>query len=110
VHGDVGAMLAGTLAQLPAVWVLTAVAVVVFGLLPRFSAAAWGALAACVLILLVGQTLQLSQWLLDISPFTHIPHLPGGNADATPFVALTAVALLLTTAGLLALRRRNIPA
>jgi len=110
VHGDVGTLVAGTLAQLPAVWVVTAVAVVVFGLLPRFSAAAWGALAACVLILLVGQTLQLSQWLLDISPFTHIPHLPGGNADATPFVALTAVATLLTTTGLIALRRRNIPA
>jgi ABC-2 type transport system permease protein len=70
---------------------------------------AWGAVAACVLVLLVGATLQLSQWVLDISPFTHVPHLPGGHATATPFVVLTLVALVVGTAGLAGFRRRDIP-
>jgi ABC-2 type transport system permease protein len=97
------------MAQLPAVWVLAAVAVVLFGLLPRWAAAAWGALAVCLFVLLVGTTLQLNQWLLDISPFTHVPHLPGGHATATPLVALTAVAAALAAAGLAGFRRRDIP-
>jgi polyether ionophore transport system permease protein len=109
IGGQTGRTLSGTMAQLPAVWVLAGVAVLLFGVLPRWAAAAWGALAACVLLLLVGTTLQWNQWLLDVSPFTHVPHLPGGHAVATPFVALTAVAAVLTAGGLAALRRRDIP-
>jgi putative exporter of polyketide antibiotics len=65
------------------------------------------ALAVCLLILLVGTTLQLDQWILDISPFTHVPHQPGGHATATPFVTLT-VAAALGSVGLIGLRRRDI--
>ena len=108
-QGDAAAILAGTLVQLPAVWVLAALAVLLFGRLPRLSAAAWAAPALCLLVLLVGQTLRLDQWLLDISPFTHVPHLPGGDVSPAPLLALTAIALLLTAAGLGGLGRRNIP-
>ena len=107
--GNVGGILAGTIVQLPAVWVLAGVAVLFFGLLPRLSAVAWAGPAICVLILLVGQILRFDQWVLDISPFTHVPHLPGGAVSATPLVALVAVALVLGAAGLAGMRRRNIP-
>jgi ABC-2 type transport system permease protein len=76
---------------------------------PRWSLVAWTAPAICLLVLLVGGTLELRQWVLDVSPFTHVPHVPGGSVTATPLVALTVVALLLTFAGLGGLRRRNIP-
>jgi ABC-2 type transport system permease protein len=108
--GKVGAVLGSVLAQLPAVWVMAAIAVALVGLLPRFSAVSWGALGVSLLILLVGTTLQASQYVLDISPFTHIPHLPGGVAHPLPFIVLLAVALALTATGLTALRRRDIPA
>ncbi|WP_433300330.1 ABC transporter permease [Actinoplanes sp. CA-030573] len=107
--GSVRDILAGTIIQLPAVWVLAAVAVLLFGTLPRWSLVAWAAPAICLLILLVGDTLRLSQWVLDISPFTHVPHLPGGDVSATPVVTLLAVALLLGAVGMAGLRRRNIP-
>ena len=107
--GNFGDILGGVLLQLPAVWVLAAVAVLLFGVLPRWSLAAWAAPAACLLILLVGETLQLNHWLLDISPFTHVPHLPGGSVSATPVIALLAVALVVGVVGLTGLRRRNIP-
>ena len=109
VGGQLGGALSGMMAQLPAAWVLAGVAVLLFGLLPRWAPVAWGALAACVLLLLVGTTLQWNQWILDVSPFTHVPHLPGGDAVATPFVVLIAVAAILTAGGLAALRRRDIP-
>jgi len=70
---------------------------------------AWGALAACLLLLLLGSALRLDQWVLDVSPFTHVPHLPGGDLTWTPLIVLTAVAALVTAAGLAALRRRDIP-
>jgi ABC-2 type transport system permease protein len=108
-QGDLGDILAGTMLQLPAVWVMAAVAVLVFGLLPRWSLLAWAAPAACLLILLVGETLQLNQRVLDISPFTHVPHLPGGDVSATPLIALIAVAAALGASGLAGFRRRNIP-
>lgn len=109
VGGQVRRVLAGTMVQLPAVWVLAGLAVLLFGLLPRYAPAGWGALAACLLVLLVGAALRLDQWVLDLSPFTHLPHLPGGAVSATPLVALTAVAAALSAAGLVALRRRDIP-
>ncbi|MFI7539968.1 ABC transporter permease [Actinoplanes sp. NPDC049599] len=109
VGGQVLSVLGGALAQVPAVWVLAAVAAALFGLVPRLTPAAWGAVAGCVLVLLFGAAMQLSQWVLDISPFSHVPHLPGGHATATPFVILTLIAVLLAAAGLAGFRRRDLP-
>jgi ABC-2 type transport system permease protein len=44
-----------------------------------------------------------------VSPFTHVPHLPGGEVTMTPLVTLTLVAVVLTAVGFGGLRRRNIP-
>jgi ABC-2 type transport system permease protein len=82
----------------------------VFGLVPRLSVAgAWGALTLCLLISLVGAALQLSQRVLDVSPFTHTPKIPGGTLSATPLVILSVIAVALGAVGLAGLRRRDIP-
>jgi len=109
VGHELSRVLAAAIVQLPAVWVLGAVAVALFGLLPRLAAATWGALAVCLLFGMVGAALQLNQWLLDVSPFTHIPKVPGTAVSATVLVWLVAVAVGLTAAGLIGLRRRDIP-
>ena len=109
VPGRLPAILGGTMAQLPAVWMLAAVAVLLFGVLPRLAAVTWGALATCVLLMLVGTTLQFDQWVLDLSPFTHVPHLPGGHLGWTPLVVLTVVAVVVSAAGLAGFRRRDLP-
>jgi ABC-2 type transport system permease protein len=61
-----------------------------------------------VLINLFGQTLQVSHWLLDISPFTHAPKLPGRPVSAGPLLWLCLAAVALTAVGLAGLRRRDI--
>ncbi|GIH17438.1 ABC transporter permease [Rugosimonospora africana] len=109
VGGQVPRLVAGAMAQLPAVWVLAAIAVLLFGTLPRLSPVGWGALAACLLLFLVGGAVRLDQWVMDISPYTHLPHLPGGEVTATPLVVLTAVAAALAVVGLAGLRRRDMP-
>jgi ABC-2 type transport system permease protein len=98
-----------SLAQLPAVWVLGALAVALFGLAPAAIGLAWGALAACVLLWLLGPLLGLPGWLLDASPYTHIPAVPASSLTVAPLLALLAVAAALTAAGLAGLRRRDVP-
>ncbi|GLX02318.1 ABC transporter permease [Microtetraspora sp. NBRC 16547] len=103
-------VLAGAMVQLPAVWVLAAITIALFGLLPRLTAVSWGALAICALFGLVGTALGFDEWVLDISPFTHLPRLPGGQFSAAPLVWLSAVAVALIAAGLVGLRRcRDLP-
>jgi ABC-2 type transport system permease protein len=71
-------------------------------------AVAWTAVGLAAALNIFGQALQLSHWVLDISPFTHVPKLPGGTVTATPFLWLGVIAVALGAAGLAALRRRDI--
>ena len=105
----VARMTGAALGQLPSALVLAAVAIALFGVLPRASVGgAWTALGLVVVISLFGPALQLSHWILDVSPFTHAPRLPGGPVQAAPLLWLCAVALALSAAGLAGLRRRDI--
>ncbi|WP_330331266.1 ABC transporter permease [Streptomyces sp. NBC_00536] len=111
-HGqDVGAAVGACLAQLPAVWVIGALAVLLHGALPRFAVAAWAVAGAALALGWVGPALNLPQAALDLSPFAHLPRLPGPEAvEWIPVLALTGLAALLTVAGLAALRRRDMTA
>ncbi|GAA0428432.1 exporter of polyketide antibiotics [Acrocarpospora corrugata] len=108
VGGQIPRVVGAALVQLPAVAVLTGLSVALFGLLPRLSTLAWGALAAFLLLGQVGAILRLDPVVLDLSPYTHTPHLPGGTLTATPVLALSAIAALLILAGLYGFRRRDI--
>ena len=110
VGREVPRVLAGALVQLPAVWLLAGLTVAAFGLLPRLAATVgWVALVLCVLLGQVGALLRLSDVLLDASPFTHVPHVPGGSVAATPLLALVAVTALLLVAGFVGFGRRDVP-
>jgi ABC-2 type transport system permease protein len=45
---------------------------------------------------------------MDLSPFTHVPKLPGAEMRTTPVIWLIVVAGLLTAAGLAGFRRRDL--
>jgi len=105
---QVGRVLAGALVQLPAVWVMAGVAILLIGAFPRWSSASWLALIAVIVILFVADLIDGAQWLKDLSPFTHIPKVPGGSVQALPLVLLTTVAAALSTTGIEALRRRDL--
>jgi ABC-2 type transport system permease protein len=109
--GDMGAgfeVLGGALVQVPAACVLTGIVVAAFGLAPRLVAAGWVALVGFVLLGELGPLFELDQWVMDVSPFTHVPKIPGAGLIVTPLVALTAVAALLIAVGLIGFRRRDV--
>ena len=90
---EVARLLGAAAAQLPASLAAAAIAVMLLGLAPRAAvAAAWTVVGAVVVIALFGQVLRLSQWVLDISPFTHVPKLPGGAVSAAPLLWLSLAA------------------
>ena len=102
-------LLGAAVARLPATMVLAAVAVLLFGLLPWESTAlAWTAVALVGVIAVFGPPLQWPTWMMDISPFTQIPKLPGGTVSAEPLIWLCAIALTISTVGLVGLRRRDL--
>jgi ABC-2 type transport system permease protein len=109
VGGETARMLGAGIAQLPAAAVIVGVAALACCALPDACVAvAWTAVGLAVLLNIFGQALQLSHWVLDISPFTHVPKLPGGTVAAAPFFWLSVIALALCASGLAALRRRDI--
>ncbi|MBT2213284.1 ABC transporter permease [Actinomadura sp. NEAU-AAG7] len=108
LDGQLPRVFGAALAQLPAVWVVAGVTVLLFGLLPRAAQAGWGVLAVCLMLGQMGPVLKLPQPVMDVSPFTHTPNVPGGTFSPLPLASLTAVALAASAAGLLAFRRRDI--
>ncbi len=106
--GQISRIVAAALAQLPAAWVLVGIVVAAYGLGPRLVGLGWIALIFFVALGELGPLMDLSQGVLDLSPFTHVPRLPGTSFTATPLVVLTVTALALGGTGLVAFRRRDI--
>ncbi|MBO0821220.1 MAG: ABC transporter permease, partial [Nocardiopsaceae bacterium] len=107
--GEIPRLLGAGIAQLPAACVIIAVAMLAFGLVPRAAVAAgWTAFGLPLVLSLFGSSLRLSHWVLDVSPFTHSPRLPGSLVTAAPLLWLSLIAVALAAAGLAALRRRDI--
>ncbi|WP_156744944.1 ABC transporter permease [Mycobacterium sp. 852014-52450_SCH5900713] len=107
VGGKVAVVVASAAVQLPAVWLLSAVTVGLFGLAPRFTPVAWGVLVGFIALYLIGSLAGFSQWLLDLEPFAHIPRV-GAGFTATSLLWLLAIDAALVTLGVMGFRRRDL--
>jgi ABC-2 type transport system permease protein len=108
VPGALVRLVPAALVQLPAVWLVIAVAVLLYGVSVHAATAAWGVLAVVLFLDDVAPILNPPQWVLHLSPFAHLPSLPGGDVSAGPLVTLTALTALVLGAGFAALRRRDL--
>lgn len=110
-QGDVpgmGALLAASAARLPAIAVMVAVALLASAAVPTWSSAiGWGWLALAFGLGELGSTIGLPNWLIKVSPFAHVPQLPGGDFSAMPSLVLCAIAAALTALAFTAYRRRD---
>ena len=100
--------LAGAAVQTPAAFVMIGVVVAAFGLAPRFTTATWAVLVAFLLIGEFGPLFELPGWVMALSPFAHVPRIPGQETDAGPLIGLMLVAIALATAGAIGFHRRDV--
>ncbi|MEV5202607.1 ABC transporter permease [Streptomyces sp. NPDC053720] len=106
---ELPAVLGASLVQLPAIWLLGGVTVLLYGAFPKAAVASWGVAGICLALGWLGPAVDMPQAVMDVSPFTHLPKLPGGTGmEWGPVLALTAVAVVLVGAGVEALRRRDV--
>ncbi|WP_350274157.1 ABC transporter permease [Kribbella sp. HUAS MG21] len=101
-------LLAASAVQLPAIWLVTALVVLFFGVAPKLVAGGWVLFGVFLLIGQFGEIFSLPQWMIDLSPYGHTPRLPGGDFSATPVLWLSAIAAVLTITGFMTFRRRDI--
>lgn len=104
---DVGAILGGCLVLLPAVWLIGAVALLAYAAYPRVAVLGWAYAGLCLGLGWIGSAFDFPQWTLKISPFAHLPKMPGNAMDWPAVTVMTSLAVLLTVAALSALRRRD---
>lgn len=107
---DLWSVLGGMAVHLPAVWVLAGIVVLLVGLVPRAAPLAWAVLVGFLLLGELGPLLSLPGWALDLSPFSHVPRLPGAPMSWPPLLWLLLVAAGLLLAGWAGFRRRDVPA
>jgi ABC-2 type transport system permease protein len=101
-------LLAAAAVQLPATWLVTALVILLFGAFPRAVTAAWFLYGAFLLVGQFGSVFNLPQSVMNLSPYAHTPHLPGGDFSATPLIWLLAITAALTATGYTTFRRRDI--
>ncbi|MFE7237425.1 ABC transporter permease [Streptomyces sp. NPDC057582] len=105
---ELPAVLGASLAQLPAVWLLGGLTVLLYGALPKAAVASWGVVGICLALGWIGPAVNMPQPVMNLSPFSHLPKLPGTEMQWPPALWLTAGAVVLVAAGLGALRRRDV--
>ena len=114
VLGDTASLLrdlvGAALVQLPAIGVLGAAVLALVMLVPRWSVGlSWTLVVSAIFVgPMFGPSLGLPTWLLDLSPFTHVPNAPAVSISPGPVLGLVAACALLAGAGALAMRHRNL--
>lgn len=109
--GDAGEVLdltAASAAYLPAIWLVAAAAIVLLGVVPRASVAAWVVWSFCLVVAYFDTLVDFPALVRDVSPFEHVPFVPVERTDAAPLVVLAAVAVAAALTGQAGLRRRDL--
>ncbi|MEV0798662.1 ABC transporter permease [Kribbella sp. NPDC050281] len=101
-------MLAAAAVQLPAIWLVTGLVVVLFGFAPKLVTGAWVLFGIFLLIGQFGSIFDLPQSVMNLSPYGHTPRLPGGDFSVAPVIWLTAIAAALMGTGFATFRRRDV--
>jgi len=101
-------VLTGNLVYLPALWVMIGLAVLLIGIVPKATGLIWGMYGFVFFMGMFGRMGILPSWILNVSPFGHIPQYPMERITVLPLVVLVIVAAVLTIAGFIGFRRRDV--
>ncbi|GGK32223.1 exporter of polyketide antibiotics [Caldalkalibacillus thermarum] len=93
---------------LPAMWVMIGMAVLFIGVAPQFSGFTWLYLIYSFVVVYLGGLFQFPDWMVNVTPFSHIPQLPIEEMAFTPVIMLTVIALVLIASGFIGYNKRDI--
>lgn len=105
-----GELVAAYLVRTPEVLLLAGLAAALFGLAPRAFGLTWVVLVYGGIVRFFAPSLNWPTWLMNTSPFQHIPRLPLEAFRLAPSLVLTALALALAVLGLHGIGRRDLRA
>jgi ABC-2 type transport system permease protein len=105
---DVGALVEAGLAQLPAVWLVVALAALIQATRSAWSPLGWGLLAVFFVLGQVGVLLDLPGWVTGLSPYAHAPAMPVESFRAGPALVLSGLAAACLVAAWWRYRSRDI--
>ncbi|PKQ26834.1 MAG: ABC transporter permease [Actinobacteria bacterium HGW-Actinobacteria-4] len=100
--------LAASAMYVPALWVVSAVGIALFGMAPRLVPWVWAIVAYSFVAVYLRALIGLPEALKYLSPFGHVPQFPAVPFDAVPLLVLTGIAAALIAIGVVGFRRRDL--
>jgi len=104
----VARVLPAVTAYVPAVLLTGALGLAAFAWSARWAAAGWGLLFLFLTLGELGELLHLPDWAIGLSPFHHVPSLPGASVRAAPLVVLSVLATVVASVAWFRYRSRDI--
>lgn len=95
---DPGSSIAAAVAWIPAVALVIALALLGWALRAAWSVLGWVALGVFLLLTLVGELLELPDWLVRLSPYSAVPNYPAQAWAWPPLIALTVLTAAVVAA------------
>jgi ABC-2 type transport system permease protein len=106
---NVGDYVLAGLSYWPLVALLSGIYVLLFGLLPRMAGLAlWVFFGFIAFMSWLGPLMKIDQWIMDLSPLSHIAAAPTEAVKFTPLLIMLAVGALAAAFGAIFWRRRNL--
>ncbi len=109
--GRTGEMALAGLALVPGVLLVLGVGTAPLGWAPRLLVLVWVLIGWSLFAAWVGALVRFPSWLIELTPWGHLPHLPGPEVSGegwTAIVVETVLALALLAFGLVGFRRRDL--
>ncbi|CAM3403688.1 ABC transporter permease [Marinicrinis lubricantis] len=98
----------GAFVYLPAMWLMIAISVWLFGMFPKYTGFVWLYLGYSFFTVYMGGMLQLPEWIGKLSPFGNVPMIPVEELSASGFILLLVLVALFMAAGVSGYNRRDV--
>ena len=103
-----GTIFEAGMVYLPAIWILTGLAVFLIGYFPQWTGLTWLYLGYSFFVVYLGGLLQFPEWMEKLSPFGYTPQIPVEEMNVLKMLLLTFIAVALIVSGFICYRKRDI--
>ncbi|MCL1886005.1 MAG: ABC transporter permease [Dehalococcoidia bacterium] len=105
---SLGFLLQASLVYLPALWIMTSIAILLTGLWPKATNAIWGYYGFSFLMIFIERFMDIPVWIMKLVPFSYIPQLPTDAINYVTLAVLTVIATTLAAIGFVFYRKRDL--